>query len=193
LLIEQTRQSVLFHYTNAIALHNILDEELLWVTRSDFLNDYLESNYINLILEETISRVIVDFPSTELFFQLLRKDRTIKKQLKFKHYILLLSENWDSLALWSNYSNHDGYNIGFKVAELIMTEAHKGQIEEIDENLKNSLLSVLASLKYKVLFNAEQKEFKIRRIARLEDRKTMRIIQAYMNDAGRVSTLRAPG
>lgn len=64
-------------------------------------------------------------------------------------YILSLTENKDSLALWSNYSNYDGYNLAFNCDyfQNIFTEEN---YRFIDKN-KNSIFLNEGKILYGIL------------------------------------------
>lgn len=132
--IEQSESNYLYHYTSNTGLMGIVGSNCFWVSRADFLNDSLEIAYLKEILQFTISEIENSFDGI-----LDKRDsngsllKLIISQLKsalnrypdlYLHYakqtfILSLSENNDSLTLFSNYSNGDGYNIGFKREELV--------------------------------------------------------------------------
>lgn len=120
LLIEETDKPVLYHYTSALALYSIFEKEKLWITQSDFLNDYMEKSYSEEMFQYVIKDIRHESPETHTFFDELEKQREHISSLSNAEYILSLTENPDSLSLWSNYSKHDGYNIGFYTSDLTL-------------------------------------------------------------------------
>ncbi|GKX28516.1 hypothetical protein SH1V18_09960 [Vallitalea longa] len=96
----------IYHYTGITALKGILDNEEFWVTKSDFLNDPSETSYISKVLENLdIKRYI---KNKKDFINDFEKE---VKEEKKDVYILSMSTDKDSLPMWKNYSNDDGYNI----------------------------------------------------------------------------------
>lgn len=98
----------LYHYTSSNAFINIINNGTLWMSNSDFLNDRYEIYYFHKLYEKAIQNNSENYEEAFLKFSSLNKT-------EYEFFILSLSDNPDSLALWSNYSNNDGYNIGFHV------------------------------------------------------------------------------
>jgi hypothetical protein len=133
LSIEQSESNYLYHYTSNIGLMGIIEKNCLWVSRADFLNDSLEIAYLKEILHFIINEIensfegIVDKRDSTgsilkyIIAQLksaLKRYPNLYLQYAKQTFILSLSENNDSLTLFSNYSNGDGYNIGFNREDL---------------------------------------------------------------------------
>lgn len=123
LRLDQILGGRLYHYTNAAGLLSILQNGKLWVSKSDFLNDFSEISYINTVINIICKdifgddhKLIGEMISNEVDFLNSCKSMDVNTQ---NYYILSLSENPDSLALWSSYSNFFGYNIGFDGSELV--------------------------------------------------------------------------
>lgn len=141
-LLKPLKNNCVYHYTNIHSLQNILENNQFWVTESNFLNDITEIKYIATYIETILSLYSkVDNYTTEFetflkniyeglsyYFNINDKrntidiDDNIKETLdnliETKTYILSLSTEKDSLSLWSNYSNNEGYNIGIDINEL---------------------------------------------------------------------------
>ncbi|MBN7774628.1 DUF2971 domain-containing protein [Clostridium aminobutyricum] len=103
----------IFHYTSATALENLVRDRTLRVTKSDFLNDKTEYMYAIGLINEVFSRNKYKVKK-EVFTEINRE---------FKHYlarsfIFSASLNSDSVNLWSNYSDYEGYNIGLNLQEI---------------------------------------------------------------------------
>lgn len=122
--IERKDRGELFHYTSINALESIMRHSRLWVTRSDFLNDRSEMHYLRDIINGVCSRIFYPDNMVHKIFldsllKMIHSDFFSNSYIK-NTFILSLTENSDSLSLWSNYSKHDGYNIGLNVENLRM-------------------------------------------------------------------------
>lgn len=132
--IDRTSEDYLYHYTTINGVLGILDKKCFWVTQSDFLNDSSEVLYLkdvigeahdhfNSNLDNYISKS--DYEGNILKSILLRLQRLgedfvrIKVSYDFNYFILSLSEYEDSLLLFSNYSNHDGYCLGLERKRIL--------------------------------------------------------------------------
>lgn len=129
LKLEQIVSGMLFHYTNAAGLLGILQNKEFWVSKSNFLNDISEISYINTVIKSICKEILDDehellstMISNEVDFLNFGKSMDVKEQ---NYYILSLTENPDSLALWSSYSNFFGYNIGLDGNDLIYLISNK--------------------------------------------------------------------
>ncbi|MDU4599764.1 MAG: DUF2971 domain-containing protein, partial [Clostridium sporogenes] len=99
----------LYYYTSISTLENIISKENIWLSNSKYLNDSTEINYTNNLIYDICEKYLNENEEFDEFFKenieiLLH---TIDMELG-DTYILSLTENKDSLALWSNYSNYDG-------------------------------------------------------------------------------------
>lgn len=137
--------SILYHYTSIYGLKGIIENKELWVTGMDYLNDSKERRYILEYLQYIIKKLkennkielvgcleyvlwgIKLFFKEDLFedveiYSVIRKYVTNNLIRRLNNsYVLSLSKNSDSLTLWGNYSNNEGYNIGFDKNSLIDT------------------------------------------------------------------------
>lgn len=104
----------LFHYTNINALNSILEKNTLWITKADYLNDITEYQYTERLIQEILKQQEVEEYIKVLVDKII--DATRKKLEK--SYILSLSNNNDSLALWSNYTRFEGYNFGINLHDF---------------------------------------------------------------------------
>lgn len=142
LAIEQSTSSYLYHYTSNLGLMGIVKGNCFWVSRADFLNDSLEMSYFKDILQHIINEMEQSFngfinkndANGDLLKVILAqlKRALVKYPELYLNYakqifILSLSENGDSLTLFSNYSSGDGYNIGLKRDELIRSFDNEGK------------------------------------------------------------------
>lgn len=112
---NSNNSEVIYHYTNIYVLQSILSKSTLWLTKSDYLNDRMEIEYSFDLVHNLLNKA-------KLYKKL---ENRIYKCLYFKHdffrrcYLLSSSRDSDSYPLWSNYSNNEGYNLGFNVPSLI--------------------------------------------------------------------------
>ena len=103
-----------YHYTTIKALRGIVESNSIWVSNAMFLNDSSEVEYARSVIEETIrdnpgiSNQVIDI--IEDFINYIVDN---------SHQIFVLSTscNKDSQLLWSNYSNMDGYCLGFDFSD----------------------------------------------------------------------------
>lgn len=110
---------MLYHYTNAAGLLGILQNGSFWVSKSNFLNDFSEISYINTVIKIVCKDIFTN--EYELIAGMILKMVHFKyfgRSMNQNLYILSLTENQDSLALWSTYSNFFGYNIGLDGSDL---------------------------------------------------------------------------
>ena len=152
----------LYHYTTAQAVQRIIENNEMWVTRSDFLNDKSEMKYIDEIIQEVCDEAIEDKRASKIFGQGvigLMKDLDTNPMTgdKVKYYILSFSLEPDSLTLWSEFSGLKGYNIELEangLYENICRYNHKLQVE-----------------KGKVIYNrSEQKGLLLRALSHIVER-----------------------
>lgn len=120
----------IYHYTNANALKNILEKESLWVSNARYLNDSSEIKYsldlISSVAEEIEKLSFADNSRTHterikisnLFEEMMNVLNERILEILEEVYVLSTSTNKDSLTLWNNYSNFEGYNIGFEKERL---------------------------------------------------------------------------
>lgn len=122
---ENKPEDTLFHYTSLTSLMGMVESRKIWMSKADFLNDSSELIYFAGILKKSIARLrgeggegdwrryIKKFEdSTNSFLSRIHEDG-------LEVYVFSLSHNKDSLALWYNYAQGDGYNIGFKTEDLL--------------------------------------------------------------------------
>lgn len=105
-----------FHYTTAEGLKGIIDSDSFYVSKSDFLNDYTEIQYCwdlllhvidSLIKECTLDEKLVFYEKVKQEAKLYRVEVNEQEEI----FVLSFTKNGDSLAMWSQYSGSDGYNI----------------------------------------------------------------------------------
>ena len=118
-LLEQNVNEI-FHYTTAEGLKGILDSGYFFASRSDFLNDYTEMQYCwSLVLELVNSlKEKSESANERIFYDEVKQEietfRTEIDELE-EMFIISFTKNRDSLAMWSHYSDNDGYNIALNL------------------------------------------------------------------------------
>ncbi len=112
--LENYMEGNVFHYTNAIALENIFRNKTLEVTKSDFLNDKTEYMYAIKLINNVFEKNKYKYLDKNI---IIRINKVFKSYLA-RSFIFSTSKNSDSVNLWSNYSKHEGYNIGFNLREI---------------------------------------------------------------------------
>lgn len=123
---EETMHETLYHYTSVDSLMGMVESNRLWMSKGTFLNDSSELVYI-LDVVRSVSRTIGEEQAGSRLWQLCRQeldqamDQFIQKinESNFDVYFFSLAYTQDSLALWYNYANGDGYNIGFSAKQLL--------------------------------------------------------------------------
>ncbi len=127
--INNSKKEQLYHYTRMESFFEILRNKKLWISQADFLNDSSEIEYIKNVMlmvadelknSNEIYRNEIDNQgiALEMFIKgltITSKAIAEKKGITdMEIFILSLTENKDSLNLFTNYSNSDGIAIGFE-------------------------------------------------------------------------------
>lgn len=116
--IQQSEKNILYHYTNIEALNGILSSGSFMISKSNFLKDPSEISFVKDIIREIGIEFMDEAEINKMdFYNSLIKSMDELEQL-FPLYILSLTEEQDSLVLWSSYSNFEGYNIGIDINNL---------------------------------------------------------------------------
>lgn len=127
--------NVVYHYTNADALINIIEKKKLWLTNSFFLNDKQEILYIDNTINDAFKLLDMVEPHKMVseFRRLFFPDKVVSQNIQRlpQYFILSSTMNHDNHLLWSYYTNNDGYNIGL---DLQLIESN------IIDNIDNELL-----------------------------------------------------
>lgn len=100
---NETINESIFHYTNLEGLKGIISDQALWLTHCHFLNDPYELKCTHLSEKKDLSLILLEmFPDS------------------FIPFISSFSLDPDSYSLWSNYTNHFGFNIEFDIKKLYL-------------------------------------------------------------------------
>jgi hypothetical protein len=116
--IQQSESNILYHYTNIEALNGILSTGSFMVSKSSFLKDPSEVSFVKDIIRDIGIEFMDEAEINKMdFYNSLIKSMDELQQL-FPLYILSLTEEQDSLVLWSSYSDFEGYNIGIDIKNI---------------------------------------------------------------------------
>ena len=126
---ENKPGKILYHYTSLTSLMGMVESRKIWMSKADFLNDSSEMVYFTEIVRKTIAEMVTEDLEESWHRYLADFENCLNRFLNEIHedglevYVFSLSHNKDSLALWYNYSQGDGYNIGFKTEDLLQKSA----------------------------------------------------------------------
>lgn len=150
----------LCHYTSAEALRSILENNSLWMTHINYMNDSEEIFYaIELIescLENITNKYVVERISD--FIEKLKHEKIIKDA-----FLLSLSCDNDSTSLWNNYSKNGGYNISFNSSfwdEIKLSHLCFGGVELTKSNPENDSKSYTYSYMFKKVIYDDYEQIK---------------------------------
>ena len=109
-------KSICYHYTNCDNLISIIQNNELWLSNIEYLNDKLEIKYSIEVFKEALNKSEINQDNRNEF---LKSFIDNKKKVTRCIYVLSLSMDGDSLNTWNNYGKNDGYNIGFDKNKFI--------------------------------------------------------------------------
>ncbi|WP_052131584.1 DUF2971 domain-containing protein [Planococcus sp. CAU13] len=122
---ENSPDDVLYHYTSLTSLMGMVESRKIWMSKADFLNDSSEMIYFADILRNSIVNMKAENRNESwqrYIWQFEKSMYTFLRDIRedgLEVYVFSLSHNKDSLALWYNYAQGDGYNLGFKTENLL--------------------------------------------------------------------------
>jgi hypothetical protein len=104
----------LYHYTDCRALLQIVENNELWLTQREFMNDVFERSYANSILERAFRTVYEDDFQDPY-------DSFVERMLPdfHKQYVFSLSTERDLISQWTYYGGSDGYSLSFKLKNIV--------------------------------------------------------------------------
>lgn len=113
----------LYHYTDLSALKGIVMNHSFWVTKSDFLNDKYEFYYAFKVIRKVCAKMIPNPQNQKIFMHILKERLEIfhgsmKNQILSGWYVLSFSKAKDSLLLWTEFSQSQGYCLEFDYKRL---------------------------------------------------------------------------
>ena len=106
----------LYHYTKCNGVQGILKEQAFRATKSDFLNDTNEMQYILSVVSEVLKEIRREKWRILLQNQFPDTFHEIKKR---SYYIVSFSTDPDSITLWAEFGDNTGYNLEFQSGKLI--------------------------------------------------------------------------
>lgn len=118
-----------YHYTSTEGIKGIFESKSLHMSKSDFLNDFMEQIYLKKIVNEFCEKnrsnydeVFIDY--LRFYFRYLTETDYEEGKSgiyleRSNSFILSLSKECDSQLLWSGYGNYEGYSVGFDLDKLI--------------------------------------------------------------------------
>lgn len=116
---------ILYHYTSLNSLMGMVETNRIWMSKGTFLNDSSELIYFSSIVKNVIEKMKKQSDQSlwRMFIRKLEKAMehflTEIELSGLEVYIFSLSHTQDSLALWYNYAQGEGYNIGFHADDLL--------------------------------------------------------------------------
>lgn len=113
-----------FHYTDLSALKGIITEQSFRVTKSDFLNDKYEFRYAWKVIRKVCEKLIPNEINCRLLLDELKHlfgilNSTMEGQVLSGWYVLSFSRQRDSLFLWTEFAQSQGYSLEFDYSRLI--------------------------------------------------------------------------
>lgn len=94
----------LYHYTHGSSLMNILRTEKLYATKSSFLNDTNELDYITRVAADVIGEIERPEWRQILMRQIIDTMEEVKRHDTF---VLSFSTDRDSITLWAEFGEGD--------------------------------------------------------------------------------------
>lgn len=114
----------LYHYTDLKALKGIVMDHAFWVTKSDFLNDKFEFYYAFKVIRKVCMKLIPNPQNRKVFMHVLKERMdffhgSMSDQILAGWYVLSFSRVKDSLLLWTEFSQSQGYCLEFDYKRLV--------------------------------------------------------------------------
>ena len=109
---------MLYHYTSVEGLKGILDNESLWLTQIQFMNDSKEFKHAVEIAYQIIKGK--KFKSEDRFLKYYEAlENTLSVSNGARIFIFSMTENPDQLSQWRGYCGLGGYSIGFNKSSIL--------------------------------------------------------------------------
>lgn len=122
---DDFRGRILYHYTSADALLNILDTTTLWASNALFLNDASELTFARDVLLSLGDERASNGGDPEVWrsakarvLSFLPDSGDIKLPGDYSIYVTSFSTEPDSLTMWQWYGRDGGFAIGFSVDDI---------------------------------------------------------------------------
>jgi hypothetical protein len=114
------RKGQLCHYTDLDCLQNIIQNDELWLSRREYINDVEEIDYSYSLLSDVFKQNNTDKQVMDEILKCLEEN---------KQYVFCLSTEMDVANQWMAYSKNNGYCICFDRKQLIL---HFGKISNFE-------------------------------------------------------------
>lgn len=138
----------LYHYTNILALKDILQNRKIWLTKADYMNDSQEVVYAT----EKISRIFMEtFDYRSKCYNQVMNKIIIPNRFNKRAFIVSLSRDHDSLPLWSNYAHMEGYNLAFRSDRLY--HATQESVENMIKSKSSETCKVVCGKDYNIIID----------------------------------------
>lgn len=98
-----------YHYTNGSALKSIIENQELWLSERNYMNDVQDEQYIKSLVDKKIYH-------KSLFIEPVIEDNFLKQD---PQYVFSTSSENDLIHQWAYYGKNDSYCIEFETIELI--------------------------------------------------------------------------
>lgn len=98
-----------YHYTDGNALKSIIENQELWLSERNYMNDVLDEKYINSLVGKIIY-------NKTLFVEPIIEDNFLKQD---PQYVFSTSSENDLIHQWAYYGKNDSYCIEFDTIELV--------------------------------------------------------------------------
>lgn len=155
-----------WHYTNGHACLSIIRTGCLWASSPESLNDASEMTHGLTLIHEAFSRMVegakeegVYDPDDWLIVESLMKkvlDTDYFDSIVNEVYFISASSQPDSLTLWRNYANGDGFALGLNTRVELSADGIAIDGNEEPESLRDDIPPI--SGWYRVTYQKNQKE-----------------------------------
>lgn len=122
--LEKVEEDVLYHYTKSNGINGIMNNKCFWATKNDFLNDPNEFSYVNKILKTVCGEYISDPNMLKAFLEDIDDNGS-----GAEYFVLSFSCCRDSITMWAEFGNANGYNIGFDSTKIIKRISENNPVE----------------------------------------------------------------
>ncbi|MEE8808714.1 MAG: DUF2971 domain-containing protein [Lactimicrobium sp.] len=106
----------LYHYTQCMSAASILKTGVFYATKSSFLNDTNEMDYVSHVAHHVVDRIQEESWRNMLSREIIDTMEEVKRHDTF---VLSFSLDRDNITLWSEFGDQTGYNLGFHGTDLI--------------------------------------------------------------------------
>jgi hypothetical protein len=115
----------LYHYTSVDGLKGILDNESVWTTQIQYMNDSKEFSHAVDIAFQIIKRK--KYKAEECLVKYYEAmEHTLKSSNGARTFIFSMTENPDQLSQWRGYFGLGGYSIGFNKSSIVKLATPQG-------------------------------------------------------------------